>query len=76
MRLVNLIEFWTVIALFLSSTDNQDGLCMGNRGFGFEGLKQIKMASALETEGLMLTDVSFCQNQLLYFLDNSVFVSL
>ena len=33
-------------------------------------------ASAWETEGLTLTDVGFCQKQLLYFLDNLVFVCL
>ena len=29
-------------------------------------------SSYAETEGFILTDVSFCQKQLLYFLDNSV----
>ena len=33
-------------------------------------------ASAQETEGLVPTDVGFCQKQLLYGLDNSVIVSL
>ena len=36
---------------------------MGNRGFGSEGLKMVKDASAQVTEGLTLTDVSFCQKQ-------------
>ena len=63
-----ILDFYTFIP-FLQDVQsvNQDGLYMGNRGFGLEGLKQIKMASAQGTEGLILTDVSFCQKLLLYF---------
>ena len=48
-----ILDFYTFIP-FLQEV--QDGLCMGNRGFGSEGPKQIKMASAWVTEGLILAD--------------------
>ena len=72
-----ILDFYSFIP-FLQDIQlvNQDGLCMGKRGFGSEGLKQIKIASAQETEGLILADMSFCQKQFLYVLDNSIFVSL
>ena len=59
MRLVNLIEFWTYSFIpFLQDVQsvNQDGLCMGNRGFG--SVEQIKMVSAWETEGMILLQMS------------------
>ena len=46
MRLVNLIEFWTINLYCFSSILSISVprcLCTGNRGFGSEGLKQVKM---------------------------------
>ena len=45
----------------------QDGLCTGNKRFGSEALNQIKMASAQETEGLILTDEGSAKSNCLIF---------
>ena len=45
----------------------QDGLCTGNRGFGSETLKQIKMATTQGTEGLILTDVGSAESKCFIF---------
>ena len=59
MRLVNLIEFWTFIPLFLFfKTFNQYTKMVSaqeTEGLVSEALKQIKMLQ--EMEGLILTDV-------------------
>ena len=49
---------------------------LGNRGFRSETLKQIKMASVWETEGLILTDGGSAKSNCFIVLDNSVYVSL
>ena len=45
----------------------QDSLCTGNRRLVSEALKQIKMASAWEREGLILTDVGFAESNCIIF---------
>ena len=67
---VNQIEFWTLhLYSFLQyfQAVNQHGLCTGRRGFGSESVKQIKMASAQETEGLILTDGGSAKSNYLIF---------
>ena len=79
MRLVNLIKYWSFLLFCFSSRcsiSKSRWPLHGEQGFCSEGAKQIKMASAWEAEGLILTDVSFCQKQLHYYSDNSVFVIL
>ena len=45
----------------------QDGLCMGHSRFGSEGLEQIMIASAWETEGLILTDGGSAESNCIIF---------
>ena len=57
----SILYFFTFIPFLLDiQSVYQNGLCTGNRGFSSEAQKQIKVVSAWETEGLVLTDVGFC----------------
>ena len=63
-----IMDFYTFIPfLQYFQSVHQDGLCTGNRGFGSETLKQIKMASAWETESLILTDVASAKSNCFIF---------
>ena len=78
MRLVNLIEFWTFVPLFLFFK-----MLISQSRWPLHGEQRVWFCKT-DQDGLCMgnrgddtiTDVSFCQKQLLYFLDNSVFVSL
>ena len=59
---------WETEGWFCDSKTDQDGLCMGNREFGSETLKQIKMASVQGTEGLIITDVGTAESNCFFQL--------